>query len=263
MTRKERLALAVCRAVNETLAGKQAQSIYHHLVGRRFVYGVTRRRLQIEGLAEAAALSPDRGVLLCANHRSFFDQFVLMAALYRAATWPRRVYFPVRSNYFYETWGGLAVNGIIGGFAMYPPIYRDAARTEENKVTLASLTELLSRPGSLVGMHPEGTRGKGSDPYELLPAQPGIGQVIMRARPIVLPVFMNGLSNDFAAEVAAGVLPRLVRRPPIIIVFGPPVDFGGLLDARPRPALYKRVADHVLASIARLGERERQLRLAA
>jgi 1-acyl-sn-glycerol-3-phosphate acyltransferase len=263
MTPKERLSRAVCRAVNETLPGKRAQSFYHQLVGRRLVLGLTGRRLRVEGLEAAAALRPERGVLLCSNHRTFFDQFVIMAVLYRAARWPREVTFPVRSSYFHETLGGLALNGLIGGFAMYPPIHRDARRAEENKAALAALADVLARPGALVGMHPEGTRGKGPDPYDLLPAQPGTGQLIMRARPLVLPVFMNGMSNDFTREVAANFAPRLVRRPPVIIVFGPPVDFGGLLEARPRPAQYKRVADHVRAAIARLGERERELRAVA
>ncbi len=263
MRETERVALAVCRAVNETDAGKQAQALYHHLFGRRFVHAVVRSRLRVEGLDAVAALRPDRGVLLCSNHRTFFDQFVLMAAIYRAASWPRRVYFPVRSNYFYETWSGLAINGLIGGFAMYPPIFRDPSRTEDNKETLQRLTEIIAAPGSLVGMHPEGTRGKGPDPYELLPAQPGVGQIIMKARPIVVPAFMRGMSNSFAREVGGNFVPVLRhRREPIIAVFGPPVDFGSLLDGKPRPAQYKRVADRVLAAIGRLGEREREIRSA-
>ena len=256
----ERVAMAVCRAVNETEPGKRAQRLYHQLVGRRFVYSVVEPRLLVEGLDAVAALKPDRGVLLCSNHRTFFDQFVLMAILYRAARWPRRVYFPVRSNYFYDSWSGLAVNGLIGGFAMYPPIFRDLGRAEDNRDAVARLAELIAEPGALVGMHPEGTRGKGPDPYALLPAQPGIGQIILRSRPIVLPAFINGLSNDFTREVGARLLPRRIAGERIIAVFGEPLDLGPLLEGKPRPAQYKRVADRVLEAIAALGERERALR---
>ena len=65
------------------------------------------------------------------------------------------------------------------------------------------------------------------------------------------------MSNDFGYEVTS----RFRRgTPPIIIIFGEPVDFGTLLDGTPRPAQYKRVADRVRAEIIRLGERERNLR---
>jgi 1-acyl-sn-glycerol-3-phosphate acyltransferase len=164
----------------------------------------------------------------------------------------------VRSNYFYEEWSGLLVNGLIGGFVMYPPIYRDAARSTENKLSIEKLAEVLHRPGTIVGMHPEGTRGKGPDPYQLLPAQPGVGQIIMRARPIVLPAFIHGLGNDVTREVRDNY--RSPPANPIHVVFGDPVELGALLEGSPRPAQYKRVADRVLAAIAALGEEERRLR---
>jgi 1-acyl-sn-glycerol-3-phosphate acyltransferase len=254
----ERVAVAVCRFVNERPGPKNAQRLYHRVFGDRVVRASVGRRVRTFDLEHATGLDPDRGVLLCSNHRSFFDQYVLMSLLYNRASWPRRVYFPVRSNYFYEEWSGLFLNGLIGGFVMYPPIFRAAARATENKVSIEKLAEVLAQPGTLVGMHPEGTRGKGPDPYELLPAQPGVGQIVMRSRPIVLPAFINGIGNDFAREVIDNY-----RRPserPINVVFGAPVDFGKLLDGSPRPAQYKRVADHLLAEIAKLGARERDLR---
>lgn len=254
----ERVAVAVCRFVNERPGAKRAQSVYHRLFGDRVVRASIGRRVRTHGLEHATGLAPDRGVLLCSNHRSFFDQYVLMSLLYNTASWTERCYFPVRSNYFYEAWSGLVLNGLIGGFVMYPPIFRDTSRSAENRGSLELLTEVLAQPGTLVGMHPEGTRGKGPDPYQLLPAQPGVGQIVMRARPIVLPAFINGIGNDFLGEVTANYLRPEAR--PIHVVFGPPVDFGTLLGGSPRPAQYKRVADHLLGAIAKLGERERALR---
>lgn len=258
----ERVALAVCRFANETPVGKRAQALHHRYLGNPFVRAAVRPRVQLHGLEHVTGLTPDRGVLLCSNHRSFFDQYVLMSVLYDVAEWPRRVYFPVRANFFYEQWLGLVINGLIGGFVMYPPIFRDATRADENKISLDRLTELLGNPGVIVGMHPEGTRGKGPDPYQLLPAQPGVGQIIMRGRPIVLPAFINGMSNSVAHEFRTTYSPRRQTRQtaPIHIVFGPPVELGGLLAGKPRPAQYKRVADKVLAEIAALGARERELR---
>ncbi|HKA89077.1 MAG TPA: lysophospholipid acyltransferase family protein [Haliangiales bacterium] len=257
LTSFERTVLAVCRFANENGAAKAAQRAYQRYVGGPFVRTVVERRLHMEGLDEARALSPPAGVLLCANHRTFFDQFIIAAALETNVAWMRRLYFPVRSNYFYETWGGFVVNAVVGGLVMYPPIFRDAKKSDWNKAALEEIAAFLGQKGAVVGMHPEGTRGKGPDPYELLPAQPGVGQIIMRARPTVLPVWINGLSNSFGHEIASRFR---AGGDPIIIVIGKPVDFGTLLDGTPRPAQYKRVADHLRAEIARLGERERNLR---
>ena len=50
-------------------------------------------------------------------------------------------------------------------------------------------------------MHPEGTRGKGPDPYELLPAQPGVGKLALVGKPVVIPAFILGLGNDIVEDV--------------------------------------------------------------
>ncbi len=258
LTPFERTVLAVCRFANENPTAKAAQRAYQRLVAAPFVRAVVKKRLHVEGLDEVGALEPPGGVLLCANHRTFFDQFIIASVLETQAAWMRRLYFPVRSNYFYETWGGVAVNAAVGGLVMYPPIFRDVKKSEWNKAALDDIAAFLAEKGSMVGMHPEGTRGKGPDPYQLLPAQPGVGQIIMRSRPTVLPVWINGLSNSLGTELASSF--RAGGTQIIILFFGQPVDFGTLLDATPRPAQYKRVADHVRAEIARLGERERNLR---
>jgi 1-acyl-sn-glycerol-3-phosphate acyltransferase len=257
LTRFERTVLAVCRFANANPTAKAAQRAYQRFVGGPFVRAVMAKRLHIEGLDEAGALDPPGGVLVCANHRTFFDLFIIAAELETHVPWMRRLYFPVRSNYFYETWGGFAVNAAVGGLVMYPPIFRDAKKSDWNKAALDEIAAFLSAKGSIVGMHPEGTRGKGPDPYQMLPAQPGVGQIIMRSRPTVLPVWINGMSNDFRHEVTSRFRKNC---PPIILIVGEPVDFGTLLDGTPRPAQYKRVADRVRAEILRLGERERNLR---
>jgi 1-acyl-sn-glycerol-3-phosphate acyltransferase len=122
------------------------------------------------------------------------------------------------------------------------------------------VVDALQLPGTLVGMHPEGTRGKGDDPYDLLPAQPGIGQMILAAKPIVIPLFVNGLDNDLVGVIRRTYSPDIRRREPITLVWGPPVDYSDFLGQKPRAALYKRVADRVRDAIGQLGQRERELR---
>jgi 1-acyl-sn-glycerol-3-phosphate acyltransferase len=216
--------------------------------------------LHVEGLERAVELRPPRGVMLCSNHRSFFDQYILACILIERAPWMQRLFFPVRSNFFYETLTGMLVNLIVGGGAMYPPIFRDAARADLNKQALQKAIDLLQIYGNLVGVHPEGTRGKGPDPYQLLPAQPGAGQIALLSKATILPCWINGLSNDFVSQVLSNFRRGDARGEPIIVVFGDPVDLGELAEGRPRPAQYKRVSDRILEEIRKLGERERALR---
>ena len=260
LSRIERLTLAIGEYVNERTTPKALQSQYHRLVCQRWIYQAVRNLLHIEGLENVMTLSPARGVLLCSNHRSFFDQFVLSILLLRNTSWAKELYFPVRANFFYETLSGLAVNLLVGGGVMYPPIFREHARADLNKDSLDRLAKFLERPGAVVGIHPEGTRGKGPDPYQLLPAQPGGGQVALMARPTIIPAWVNGLSNDLFRQIAANFRPAKAQR--IIVVFGKPVELGALAEGKPRLAQYKRVADRILDDIRTLGEQERRLRAA-
>src|SRR5215470_3035523 len=168
LTSFERTVLRLCEAANENAWAKSALAAYQRQFGLRLVRRLTENLIHAEGVDAARALTPDRGVLLCANHRSFFDLFVVASLLYGTAPWAQRMSFPVRANYFYESVGGLLINALISGFAMYPPIFRDAKKAEWNKIALEKIADTLAEPGALVGMHPEGTRGKGPDPYELL-----------------------------------------------------------------------------------------------
>jgi 1-acyl-sn-glycerol-3-phosphate acyltransferase len=202
----------------------------------------------------------DRGVVFACNHRSFFDSYLYLFALYSSgANWPRKLYFPVRSDFFYDRPLGVMVNLAMGGGCMYPPIYRDRGKRSLNTDALDRVSTFLQTPHSLVGLHPEGTRNQG-DPYELLPAQPGIGQIVLKSKPLVVPVFVNGLSNDFFGSLRTSFEPAAKREHPIIICYGDPVDYDEFLASKPRAALYKRCADKITDAISQLGERERRLR---
>jgi 1-acyl-sn-glycerol-3-phosphate acyltransferase len=262
LSRAERFSLAVTRFLNEQPLAKRVQHRFLLDVNRRWVTRVIGRRVYAENLESLLAPpSQDRGVVICLNHRSYFDAFITMWAIYEAgARWPERIYFPVRSNFFYEHPLGVGLNVILGGGSLYPPIFRDASKADLNKDALQRMAGFLSRPGSFVGLHPEGTRGKGPDPYDLLPAQPGIGQIVLQSRPVVVPGFIGGLSNSLARDVASNYLPNVRRDNPIILVVGEPLDYSDLAAQKPRAALYKRTADRILDAIKECGEREKVLR---
>mgnify|MGYP001480307136 CR=1 FL=1 len=63
----------------------------------------------------------------------------------------------IEGNVFFS--GGLRIDGAVRG----------------------NVAALPDQPGTVVGLHPEGTRGKGPDPYTFLPAQPGVGKLALVA----------------------------------------------------------------------------------
>ncbi len=261
-SRIERVAALLGQGANLTRSGKRIQSSYLRNFSMRWVRFVLERRMLVEGLAELRDLEPPRGVLLVSNHRSFFDQYAaLMTVWTYGARWGRDLNFPVRADFFYDNPTGLFLNYFVAGGAMYPPVYRDSTRQALNAKSLECIVELLGTPGNLVGVHPEGTRGKGPDPYQLLPAQPGVGKMALLGRPTVIPLFINGLSNDFVADVRTNFKASGRRVQPLIVVFGQPIDYADLLAEKPRPTLYKKAADRFMREVARLGVRERALRV--
>lgn len=250
----ERRLVSVCRAINERPGLKRAQTAFLHQIGKRWVKFFTRNLLDVEGMEHAQQLKPPRGVLLCSNHRSFFDMYVVSSVFLNAGVpWYQEQYFPVRSNFFYERWAGLGVNLVMGGGAMYPPIFRDTSKADFNKRAVDLIVGFLQQPGVVVGMHPEGTRGKGPDPFELLRAQPGVGQMALQANVPVLPVWISGLSNKLPQMIARNFQPEAAAAEPIVMRVGAPVDLDDLRAKKPRLTVYKRAADRILDDIRALG----------
>ncbi len=216
------------------------------------------RRFRTEGVAHLDAVVPDDSVILVANHRSFFDFYVVSAMLYWRTRLPRRVLFPVRSDFFYDRPAGVALNFLIANMAMFPPVLRDPKRRAFNRYSVARCIAELATPGTVLGMHPEGRRNKGDDPYELLPAQPGVGQVVLGApRAKVFPVFLHGVTNDIVKELKDNWTRPDER--PIDIWFGPEVRFGDLRARGDRLAIQKAASDRCLDAIRALAEAHRVL----
>ena len=108
----------------------------------------------------------------------------------------------------------------------------------------------------LVGFHPEGTRNKNDDAYTPLPAQPGVGKLVMDAWPIVVPAFINGLSNDIVADING----NFAGTKRVVAVFGEPMDLSQFKTMGNRLSSHKRIADALLARIYELGQEEQQYR---
>src|SRR3989454_12755917 len=103
---------------------------------------------------------------------------------------------------------------------MSPPFCRAPEKKAMNRRSLDILLEKLRTPGEMVGFHPEGTRNKTDDPYTLMPAQPGVGELALKARPAIVPAFILGMTNHFWTGVKA----NRRREPTVIAGFGKPVE---------------------------------------
>lgn len=253
----ERVAFEICDQVNRRPLVKRAAHAFLRTVGAGWVHACTRRLLRVHQLENLTSLDPDRGVVIVSNHRSFFDLYVIASVLLRHTSWVERMYFPVRGDFFYDRPAGVAVNAVMSALAMYPPVMRQASKRAFNQYTVDVLAELVRERGSVVGIHPEGTRNKTDDPYTLLPAQPGVGQIVHRARPIVLPVFVLGLGNDLAKQIRGNFDGK---GEPITMVFGKPSDLERYYAEAPRLRTYKRLADQLRDEIMELGRIEREFR---
>jgi 1-acyl-sn-glycerol-3-phosphate acyltransferase len=261
LSRVERFALRFAELANDDPRGKWLQSRFLRGVSYVWVRAGIARRIFVEGLEDLMALRPDGGVMLVSNHRSFFDQYAMLLACYMGpVAWAKHLYFPVRSNFFYDRPLGVAINALIAGGAMYPPIYRQAERRALNDEALDRMVEIVRQPGNVLGMHPEGTRGKGPDPYTFLPAQPGVGKLALVARPMVIPAFIHGLGNDALDDIRANFGRQARTSRAIIVVFGAPIDYTDLQAEKPRPTLYKKCADRFMVEVAALAKREQALR---
>ena len=261
LTRIERLALRFGELANESPTGKWLQGRFLRGISYAWVRACIANRMFVDGLEELIALHPPGGVMFVANHRSFFDQYCMLLACFMGPVpWAKRLFFPVRSNFFYDQPLGIVVNAAIAGGAMYPPIYRQAERRAKNDEALDKMVELLGDQGNILGMHPEGTRGKGDDPYQLLPAQPGVGKVALIGKPTVIPAFILGLGNKITEDIRLNFSATARTDHAVITVFGAPIDYSDLLAEKPRPTLYKKTADRFMAEIKKLSLREREIR---
>lgn len=233
---------------------KTLWTLYQRAVGAQLVHLATRHVLHLDGLDHLAGVSRERPLLLVANHRSFYDMFVVSSVLLRRVPGPWRIFFPVRGRYCYHSWKGAALNAVAAGWSMYPPFFREPGTRELDALMLERLAALLREgPGHVVGFHPEGTRNRDPDPWSLLPPHPGVGQLVLRARPQVVPVFLAGLDNDARAQIRD----NRPGGPPMRVRFGAPVPADAYEGVPDRMRGHRDIAHDLMRRIGELAADDR------
>jgi 1-acyl-sn-glycerol-3-phosphate acyltransferase len=98
--------------------------VWNQIFMVHFSWIMTGRRVRRWGMEHTEVLGPDSCVIVVANHRSFFDFYVIGPILYTQTNLSKHILFPVRAPFFYDKWIGGIVNGIMSGFFMFPPVMR-------------------------------------------------------------------------------------------------------------------------------------------
>ncbi|MFL6253830.1 MAG: lysophospholipid acyltransferase family protein [Pyrinomonadaceae bacterium] len=254
----ERFAFRLTWRMNRG-AWKRFWTLCQQTLGAGWIQVSTYNLLRVSGLEHIESVSHERPILLVANHRSFFDMYVVSTVLFRRTKWRKQLFFPVRGRFFYDTVGGLLVNLVMGWWSMFPPFFAggDNPKTEQREFDKFSMRLLASLAregaGNIIGFHPEGTRNKGADPYTYLRPQPGVGRLIRDARPQVVPVFIAGLGNDLPKQV----LGNWRGGEKVRVRFGPALELSAFYERRDSVRTYKEIADFVMSKIAELGEQDR------
>ncbi len=215
---------------------------------------------KVHGIERLGTLDPNKSYICVSNHRSFFDMYLITAFLVWRDLLPHRILFPVRSKFFYDNPAGLLVNGVMSFFAMYPPVFRERKRMFLNRAMMDETSRLLRAGGMFVGLHPEGQRSQGDDPYALLPARFGVGKIIQDSGAVVIPAFVNGLGND---------LPKQLRGNfdgsggDVNLVFGAPVNLSEFQGAPRSQKSQVAIAERCLDAVRALGCEEKHIRQGA
>ncbi len=198
--------------------------------------------LHVYGLEHIEAVDHDRPILL-------------------GTRFGKRLFFPVRGRFFYQSPAGMFVNLVMGWWSMYPPFFSGGdkpipAKREFDKYSFRRLTQLCREgAGNVIGFHPEGTRNRSDDPYSYLRPQPGVGKLIKEANPQVVPIFITGLGNNLPRQV----LGNWFGGEKVRIHFGKQLDLSEFIAKKDHVRTYKEIGEFVMSRIADLGEADREL----
>ncbi|HEY0427056.1 MAG TPA: lysophospholipid acyltransferase family protein, partial [Pyrinomonadaceae bacterium] len=261
-TKEELSALSATEKIGFRLTHRMNLGVWKRIwtfcqrhIGSLWIYLATYNLMNVFGIEHVEQTSDEKPLLLVANHRSFFDMYTVSSVLFRRTTRPIALFFPVRAKFFYTSPIGWFVNFVMGWFSMYPPFFYKNEQREFDKFSMRRLIQICSeaRP-NVIGLHPEGKRNFSDNPYDFLPAQTGVGKIVMAARPQVIPIFIAGLGNDLTKQIKG----NWTTGEKVRIWFGEPIDLSQFYEKRDSLRTHKQIADFLMEKIAELAEKDRE-----
>ena len=254
----ERIAFRLTHRMNQG-RWKRIWGFFQRRIGSLWIKIATYNLMKVFGIENVENSDTQKPLLLVANHRSFFDMYVVSSVIFRETSRPVNLFFPVRGRFFYDNPFGWIVNLLMGWWSMYPPFFRESKEGEKrgfDKYAMRRLTQICSEPkANIIGFHPEGKRNLTDNPYEFARAQPGVGKVIMEAKPQVIPVFITGLGNDLPKQI----LGNWTGGEKIRIWFGEEINLTHFYEQRNSLRTHKKIADFIMEKVGILGEEDRKL----
>ena len=219
------------------------------------------RRFHVHGTEHIHRLTRKDSVLMVCNHRTFFDFFVICYAIFSRGRGWWRVFFPVRTRFFYDRVLGGMVNMLMGGMAMFPPIMRSREKMPFNDYSIQRTVAELAVPNTLIGIHPEGTRNKTDDPFTFLRLHPGTGRIALAAQDaIIQPIFVLGLTSHMRTEIYKNWFTP--KEWPVHVWFGEPVNLQDLREKPDSPAVHMEATRRIMDQVEALAQQHKALVLA-
>ena len=187
-------------------------------------------KVEVEGLEHIPLAGP--AVIAC-NHLSFIDSFVLALVL------PRPLYFLGKSDY----WESGRTRWLVEGAGVVP-VYRDGG--DRGEATLRAGVDLLEQ-GKMLGIYPEGTRSPDGRLYR---GKTGPVRMALEAGATVVPAGIVG------SDIAMPQDRKVVRRHPVRLRFGRPVNLTRYRARRDDPLVLRSATDEVMYEIMLLSGQE-------
>jgi 1-acyl-sn-glycerol-3-phosphate acyltransferase len=172
-----------------------------------------------------------RNTLLISNHQSLIDSFFVGFTAYFGPSFVKPYLIPwnpAGEEFFYQNaWQSWWSDQ----WKCIPVRNRRRDLTALNRMLYALKT------GTMI-LFPEGTRTRTGEIEE---GRPGAGIVILKDRPTVIPVTIDGLDEVLPIDAR---WPRIFRR--VYIVFGKPIDYTPLLTDETSREAAQQIVDYVM-----------------
>jgi 1-acyl-sn-glycerol-3-phosphate acyltransferase len=188
-------------------------------------------RFELQGLEHIPATG---GAILCPNHTSVLDSFMVPALL------PRQVLYVGKSEYM-DSWKTKHLFPALGMI----PIDREGGNAAERALATA---QRALEAGKLFGIYPEGTRSRDGRLYR---GHTGPARLALRTGAPIIPIGITGAREVMPPDAK---LPKL--RLPVTIRFGRPIDVSRYRDRADDRMVLRQIIDEVMYEIRELSGQE-------
>lgn len=177
----------------------------------------------------------EHGIFFLCNHVSAVDGPVLAAIL-----WPRPLWFASKES-LYRRWFTSLIWMLITTMHTFP-----VRRNMWDETSVKFIKYLICKRKNVV-IFPEGTRSRTG---MIQRGKAGVGLIIIRVRPIVVPVLINGLERIF--PLRRRFIPSIGQK--ALVQFGKPMDLSSWWEEPNNKETGQKIVDSVMSKICQMKE---------